>query len=62
MFGQLDTLNLTKKDISIKETHIDYVLEKVKNYEKYVLSKVNKKNMQAALIEDKDIFNFYKGI
>lgn len=62
MFGQLDTLNLTKKDISIKETHIDYVLEKVRNYEKYVLSKINKKNMQAALIEDEDIFNFYKGI
>ncbi|OAO31466.1 hypothetical protein AXY37_06195 [Mammaliicoccus lentus] len=59
---QLETLDFNTKSIKLNSQFIDEVKGKVDKYEREVLPKINKENMDKALNDVKNIFDFYKGV
>lgn len=61
-FSQLDTLYINKNTIKINNGFEEYVSDKLKEYEKGILPKLTRKNMDLALYSEKNIFDYYKGV
>ncbi|MCJ0970003.1 hypothetical protein [Mammaliicoccus sciuri] len=61
-FAQLETLEFKNKSIKLNDKFIDEIRCKVSDYEKEILPKMNRENMDRALHDDKNIFEFYKGV
>lgn len=61
VFKQLKTLEVGKNYIQVNNNHLSEIEKKIDEYERVVLSRVNKKNMDKALYSDKKIFDFYSG-
>ncbi|MEX6217150.1 hypothetical protein [Mammaliicoccus sciuri] len=59
---QLETLDFNSKSIKLNNKFIDEIRCKVSDYEKEILPKMNRENMDRALHDDKNIFEFYKGV
>ncbi|EZX18755.1 hypothetical protein V070_02185 [Staphylococcus aureus C0673] len=59
---QIETLDFRRKSIKLNNQFIDEIRRKVFDYEKEVLPKMNRENMDRALYDDKNIFEFYKGV
>lgn len=59
---QLETLDFNNKSIKLNDQFIDEIRRKVYDYEKEILPKMNRENMDRALHDDKNIFEFYKGV